>query len=247
MHSGNTAVTNSSVPQSKIDFIIRWILGTFAGWILALVALIPGLVIGQIFWGIGWQHRDSQWYQIWSGWLEDAFFLLLALATLILMGLSVGLAQWRIALKGKITRKLWLLLSSLLIISAGIGFLISSRLSPGLLTEHTTGIMSGMDASYTLTETWFLAVLIRSIVVGAFIGIPQWFILRRFFHQAHYWLFSVVLGSLSVFASLVAIVAIVKSTLISMSLGCCITPVVFGAVTGLGLYNLLKRIKATSL
>jgi hypothetical protein len=240
-------VTNSSVEQSKIDFIIRWILGTFLGWILALIALIPGLVVGQIFWSIGWQHRDSQWYQVWSGWPGEAVFLLIALVTLILMGLSVGLGQWRIALKGKTSKKLWLFSSSFLIITAGIGFIISSRLSPGLLTSHTTGIMSGMDAYYTLTDTWLLALLIHGIIIGAFIGLPQWFILKRSFHQAHYWLFSTVLGSLSVFASIIAIIAIVKSTIFSIPLGCCISPIVFGVVTGLGLYNLLKRIKATPL
>jgi len=158
----------------------------------------------------------------------------------------MGFAQWRIALKGKVSKKQWLFLSSLFMITAGIGFIIGNRISPGLLTAHTSGIMSGMDAYYTLTETWLLAVLIRGVVVGAFIGVPQWFILKRSFEKAHYWLFSMILGSLAVFVSLVTVIAIVKSTIISMSLGCCISPVVFGAVTGWAIFRLLQRPKQTT-
>ncbi|MEO8611140.1 MAG: hypothetical protein ABI690_24805 [Chloroflexota bacterium] len=239
-------MTPASLPQSGIDFVKRWVWSTFVGWMFALLAIIPALAIWEIITSVGWAHRDTGWYQFWSAYLTDITFNVLMLVTLIVMGISIGLAQWQIALRDKIGKKRWLFANAFLIIAAGIGFLISSPISPGILAVQS-GIMSGMDDYFTLKETWLLGVLTRGIVIGAAIGLPQWLILRRTFYKAHHWWFAVILGSVAVFASAVTIISIVKSVLISETLICCLSPIAFGTVTGIALYHLLNRSKDISL
>lgn len=231
--------------QTRAEFVMRWIWATVVGWGLALLSIAPAFGIWDVTATLMWQHfRDTEWYLLWTGWIGDAVFLLLILGTLILMGLSMGLGQWWIALKNKVDRRIWITSSALTIAAGFIGLLTIGRVAPSPF-DHHIGQYSGIDNSYTVNNAWPITVIILSVAHGLPLGIVQWIVLRRHFYNASYWLLAVPIASFVMFTALVGVVFVIKSDFLSWGLGCCVSPVVFGAVTGVALYSLLRHPKHT--
>jgi hypothetical protein len=231
--------------QTKTNFVVRWICATTVGWILALLAVFPAIGIWEIVTAITWQHfREKDWYRLWADtWLSDALSLFLILMTMLLMGTSLGFAQWQIALKGKVDKRVWIFSSALIGITGTIGITFAAQIAPSMYTTHS-GILSGLDTEYSINSTWIISVAILGGTFGISTGLPQWLILRHYYYKANRWLLAVIAGSVAVFASLVVVDFVIKIAFLTTPLNfCCISPTVFGAITGAALYDLLKQSK----
>jgi hypothetical protein len=121
------------------------------------------------------------------------------------MGASVGLAQWKIALKEKISKRVWLLSCTFTVATGVIGLLAASYVAPPMISVHQ-GIYSGLDTRLTLNNSWAVTVVVLGGVFGFATGLPQWLVLRRHFDNASSWLLSLTIAGITLFAVYAALV-----------------------------------------
>jgi hypothetical protein len=235
------AVADTQV-QSRAAFVGRWIWATAVGWVLAILSVVPAIGIWEIAITITQYVGGIDSYLLLDGWPGRVLGLSLLLGTLILMGLSMGYAQWSIAVKDKVDRRTWIT-SSVFTFVAGIIGLITIGRAASSLFDVQPGNLSGLDTTFTVNNTWPITVIFLGVALGLPMGIAQWLVLRKHFYRAGYWLLAITAASVAMFTSLVVAVSLVKNATLSSGLGCCVSPIVFGAVTGIALYSLLKRRK----
>ncbi|MCB9452913.1 MAG: hypothetical protein H6672_15845 [Anaerolineaceae bacterium] len=224
--------------RTRRQFIVRWIVATLAGWILGFIVIFTTAMLWELIGTVSYRNH-------WNPNSIDWLFPVLQGLTVLLVGFSFGLAQWQIALKGKVPRRWWLAANSLNVIAALVGLWLGRRTIPSSsLFTFQSGTLSGFDTVMTVNETG----LITSVAaIGAFVGIavslPQWLVLRHSFQQAYQWILGAALGGIAASASFVMIVLIMRDAVLSYSLCCCSTPIIFGGVTGYVLFDVLKRAK----
>ena len=147
--------------------------GTFsllAGWILAnLIGWAAGLAIGELFSPLAaripipWQHdRD----------------LVSVYATIILLGLSIGVAQW-VVMRRYLTRPTRWITTTL------IGYLLCVVI---FVTFNSNRIE--LDRAKVWNNMLLLGLL------GSAIGVSQWWVLRQHYSQAGLWVLASAAGFL---------------------------------------------------
>jgi len=137
------------------SLLIIWIFANSIGW-------AAGLAVGAMLTLVA----------VKLPWLnEDRFF---TYATLISLGLTIGLSQW-VVMRRYLTRPIrWVTVIL-------IGYLLC------LIT-----IVGGNSAKLGRPEIWDDILLLG--LLGTTIGIPQWWILRQHFRQAGLWIFGTAIG-----------------------------------------------------
>jgi len=227
--------------QGRSKFILNWTVGTFGGWLLALAAALTIPFAGwYVFFILTTQLLELSIPE----WAHDVLLRLLALLTLIIMGLALGLSQWGMALQGAINKRAWVAVSSIVVFGSIIGVALAmERLSP-ILSSYG-GNLSGLDVAFEVRETWPVSVAVLGITLGVTIGLPQWLVLRRYFYRVDLWIPANIVGGIAAFASLVVSAYLLGNAYTSLSLACCTGPVLFGAITGAVLFSLLQRPRQT--
>mgnify|MGYP001191320512 CR=1 FL=1 len=235
-----TTMTNQPEERTRRQFIVRWAVATLVGWILGFIVAFSTAMLWELIATISWQNR-------WNPDSIDWLFPILTGVTILLVGFSVGLAQWHIALKGKMSRWGWLAANSLNVIMALAGFWLGSRIIPSSsLFTFQHGMVSGLDTDMTVNETGLVTLAVIGAFVGIAVSLPQWLVLRHSFQQAYRWILGAALGGIAASGSFVMIVFIVRNAVLSYSLCCCSTPIIFGGVTGYVLFDMLKQAKTNN-
>ncbi|MCC7450962.1 MAG: hypothetical protein IT324_26335 [Anaerolineae bacterium] len=185
--------------QGRSKFILNWTIGTFGGWLIALATAftIPFAILE------GFILLTTQYYR-WSTpvWVHEIILVLSVLLSLIIMGLALGLSQWRLALKGTINNWAWIAVSSIVVFGTIISVALAMERLPPMLASYG-GNLSGLDVALEVRETWPIGVAVLGIMLGVTIGLPQWLVLRRYFYRAGLWIPANIVGGMTAFVSLV--------------------------------------------
>lgn len=202
------------------EWMIRWIIGSMSGWAI-------GLAID--FWVRESVNRSS-FDRSYVGY--------------VILGISVGLLQWRIALKGILNGVAWTIATGLasVLIATVLVFASNERFIPPSLQYFNSGCLSASCDSFTLRETWFFGVVVLSLIGGLSVAVPTGFVLvlSRHSSRIYLWLFG------SLLASLLGLLAYLpfamgpgsNGTLFYLAL---IGPVVIAAISAPFLYVTLHR------
>ena len=150
-------MSNEQHLWGALFLITGWIIASTIGWAAGLAAGVMLTLTADKYTGLN----------------TDRF---LAFATLISLGLTIGIAQWRIMLRYLFRPIRW-------VTATLIGHLL------GLII-----IVSGNLARLGGAGVWDDVLLLG--LLGTAIGIPQWWILRQHYRQAGLWVLATAIGFL---------------------------------------------------
>jgi hypothetical protein len=164
--------------QLDRDWMIRWIIGSVSGWVI-------GLAIG---FGVRALSAPESFYQFDQSYLGYP-----------ILGICVGLLQWRVALKGIVNGVAWTSATGLasVLIAASLIFVESQQLIPPILEYYNPGCLSASCDSFTLRETWFFGVVVLSFIGGLSVALPTGFVLvlAGYGSKIYVWVFGSFLAS----------------------------------------------------
>ncbi len=157
-------------------------------------------------------------------------------------GATLGFAQWHFALKNRVRKRTWIGASALVGFIGLLGQPLGLQFSQVMVSFYG-GAASGTATGLRVVNTWPIAIIVLGVAVGLGIGLPQWLILRRYSHQANWWIPASMVASASGLAVFVGIVSIVRDALASVLVGCGIVPIVYSAIAGAVLFSLFQQPK----
>ena len=156
------------------------------------------------------------------------------------IGACTAFFQWSLTLRGPIPLRTWLVTGAAVSLGALVGAYIGLRVSGrNLFSDTWAGGNSGLQQSYTLSGSWLITVLILGVTFGAGVGLPQWIALRRTGRNAWLILAASLAASLSVLLSFISGVVILGNDLLAFCSPCCLSPIIFGVLTGLAVSRTL--------
>jgi hypothetical protein len=148
-------MSNRQISSGGLSLLARWIAATSTGW-------AAGLGAGMLL----------TWVATWLPWMnEDRVF---GYATLISLGLTLGLAQW-VVLRRYISQPFRWVTATLIGYLLCVIIIISSNLAA----------LGGMGV-------WNNVLLLG--LLGTAIGMSQWWILRRHYRSAGWWVLATAAG-----------------------------------------------------
>lgn len=220
--------------ETRTQFVLRWIVGTIGGLMLSTSVAIATFGMWEVLSTVLPFSTPQQFAQI--------LFMLLLLAAALAVGASFGFAQWRSALRGKLDKRVWMIACGTAFVTGTIGAYAGLSLDLPLL-ETVSGNFSGIDTRYQIQPSWLLSAIVIGTAIGLAVSIPQWFVLRRYSPRAGLWLPLNVASSIIALSAWIAFTSLIGNVILSWSFGCCVGPILFHGVVGIGLFSLLKRPK----
>ncbi len=223
------------------NFVQRWVGGTLIGGLLAFLIVLASLGL--------WENiapaaaKQFPIIAAQQSGISDVLFALIVLIALLLIGATMGLAQWYVALRGLIRGRVWLLTSAITAVTAVAGIWIGTQFAPSMF-QVQQGTLSGMDDRLFLSDGWAVSVIIWGLSFGVTASLPLWIVLRRSFRRVDQWLAVTVGGSVGMLFLLAGFVYVVKGAVLTEGFSCCILPLMFSALTGAALQNVLKHTKS---
>ncbi len=217
---------------TRSQFLVRWIAGTMAGWIIAMIPLVIVVLIIQYF-----QRKLDQR-------VSDSTYAVLVLVTFVLAGAAIGFVQWQIVLKhsainDRMPRWRWIVASAIMGLCGLVGLGAGSGAAPALL-RTLSDTTSTLDDKFQLLNSWPTAVLGLGLFLGTGLGLPTWILLYRYLRGANWWMVANMLGGVAILAVFALIVSVIQGSAASEGLICLVGPLVFAAITGTVLYRLLQ-------
>ena len=231
--------------ETRAHFVSRWTQGTMIGSILAYATAFVGTLIYEAISDVAYtQFGHTTWYE---NFRFDLVWWGIILFVLLLMGGVIGLAQWQFALKSRIPKWHWITASACIAITLGITlWLISGSLPYPIVSIVSTDPSSEYDLGRLVLETtWLIPSLIIGTSVGLGIGLPTWIVLRGHIARANWWLVANIVSGLVSMACFIAYAVILRIAWCASCECLCITPLVFGLITGHALHRLLRHPKVS--
>ncbi len=214
------------------EFIFRWVLGTVLGWLAAMITAFS-LALAPLF-------AENSLATTVCTFIVALLWLSIAWMPGI-CGAVFGIIQWRIALRHSLSRIGWAVANALVGFTAPIGVVAGIFVSPPVFaSEWNSG---GAYPTIQISNTWFQGVAVIGILAGAGVGLPQWVILQSHIRGAGWWIVANMLGGISWFVALVAVVSIFENDTLAVSLSLLTSPLAYSLITGLVLFRLLQNPK----
>lgn len=144
---------------------VGWFFATIFGWGV-------GFLAGGITGGLLIQLADT----LPSG-LDALVGIPGAVLAMGVAGLVAGETYWSWAVKGRVDKTLWQKIS----VFTGLGLMLAFvTLDVDAAVAYTCIYQnSGTSQTCTLTDNWTLAIILRSLIVGLGLGLPQWWAFRQ--------------------------------------------------------------------
>jgi hypothetical protein len=211
---------------SQRYFVLKWTFVNLLGWLVAhiLGIFILGIFMAILHEGLSYDIRRPETNRI----LDEVFPYLTVLISAISMGI-LALLQWRTLLKKILpNRRFWIACN--VVSGITIGLILAN-----LLFEHSS----------PLFDDFLVGLVALSFSLAIASALPQWFALHRHVELGVLWLLANVIGAMV--AALLLLLSAASNTVEALAFGYCFgAPLIFGAITGLVLFNLLKYGKRVS-
>jgi hypothetical protein len=223
--------------NGRAQFVFQWVLGNVVGWIFAATVGITCVGFFILFLPTEYHDEGS------NSLLTTAHSILLTTfmwLSLLAVGGFFGFGQWKTSLRDLVDKWVWLVANAIAGAALILSLIAFSSSVPSLVRVES-GPASGMDTSYKLTSTWLIAILSMSSLVALTVGIPQWLALRRYVFRSSLWLLIVFLATIAVFVPFILITYAFESALFSLTVISCASPLIFAAITGIGIFELMKH------
>ncbi|MEP7289836.1 MAG: hypothetical protein ABI947_29145 [Chloroflexota bacterium] len=223
---------NNSTPRST--FVLYWVLVSVSCFLFALVAAVATYLAIAMLIESGIAPNN--------GWIENVLFFIVPVFEVLLLGAITGFAQWHLAFQGRFSKWVWIVTNAITSFTGILAVWLASFLYHGDylgLVYVQPGTMSGLDDKFIVSQTWFIAVIIVGLSFGLASGIPQWLVLRRYFHNAWVWLGSSIIGGLAIFGSFILLVFTIRNATLVPCISCCLSPIILSTISGIVLYRLL--------
>jgi hypothetical protein len=216
--SGDAAQTRYTHRQ----FALRWTAAMLLGYVAGIEIVLANLAFTEVL-GVQDLVFGGSWLVSW-----------------VLIGVCTAFFQWSLTLRDRVQLKTWIATGAAVSLGTLAGAFIGSRASDlNLISDTWVGGNSGMQQSYTLSGSWLITVLFLGVTFGAGVGLPQWVALRRAGRDAWLILAASLAASLVVLLSFISGVVILGNDLLAFCPSCCLSPIIFGVLTGLAVSRTL--------
>jgi hypothetical protein len=206
--------------MGKLIFVLRWILGTGAGWMGGLI----------LWFAVMWLGRDFipalrlLPFRVLSVWQT----LVYVLATALLCG-CIAFGQWQSAMSNKPPKWAWVFAGTVGGALLLIAFAIVSLIAPPVFAAPQR---YSTEITFTVADSWFAGVLLIGAAVGLCIGLPQTLILRRYTRGTGLWLLTSIAACILAGTLFVAVFKYVGNNWLAQVLATAVLPLAYGLVTG---------------
>jgi hypothetical protein len=226
--------------NTRSEFMLWWIVGTVVGWIAAIIAILATYLVWVLLAGMATRYWGLE--SLGRMVILSVMSRLWTYLAYLIGGATFGFAQWQFALRNEVRKRAWIGASALIGVIGLLGLPLAIQLSPVMVSLYRREA-SGMYTGVRVVNTWPIAVIVLGVAVGLGIGLPQWLILRRYSHQANWWIPASMVASAAGLAVFVGIVYIAHRALVAGVVGVCIVPIVYSAITGAVLFSLFQHPK----
>jgi hypothetical protein len=229
----------SSSPK-LLRFVMDWVWTTAIGWIGSVPFILVAAFI-QATPTVSSYKAQQVDYQPQPLWLGDVLCLLTLFAADIAIICIYGFTQWKVAFCPYISKRTWIAATLVSILAGGIVCIKAASLLPPAFYTYG-GNYSGLDVSLAVRETWYSTLALGGIV-GIFISLPQWWVLRKAFRRSIYWFAALILASSIAAVFTVPAALILENIYLAVACSCVGMPLIFGLLTGVMLHQLLQHSK----
>lgn len=228
---------------TRTKFVRRWIWATLLGYLAGVCA---GFAMSIAIVGISTQFPHLS-QTLPNNPLLAFLWDVVGYLFLLIVGAAVGLVQWNLAPSFNVSRRAWITanMTACVFMFALLNiFLPTSSFDLFRLVESESR-RSALWVSSTISPTWPAAVCFLSGLVGVGVGFPQAFVLRKAGYKSLLVLPAKMLGVALVLLMFLLLVgrSDMDNDMISLSLMCCLGPMVFAAISGWSIYQIQHRNK----
>ena len=222
-------------------FVRNWAGTTAIGWIGSIPSALVAATFLQIFGAVFWENPlESIEYPRWPDSMLSFF---VPLGAAIAINSLYGYRQWHIALKLYVQKRNWILATHFSMITVWMAVSMVGNVLPPVFRSYG-GDLSGLNVGWVVLETWYSALIFGG-TFGLFMGLPQWWVLRKHLRLSILWLATVILASGTAAVLIVPIAQILKNIYLTVACSCVAMPLMFAVLTGFALYQILRHSSPT--